>query len=156
MTLPLNRADTGPTFIFAVARKPPSSVFSSSSQPGMQAFSTAGSLSFSQTASRGAASWTSPFIVMAMGTPPGSRNYNAAQVTHGRRTGKGKPGHVQCIFATAKCIAARFGIGRAGPWWLGRAQHEHIPLPPARPDAVERGHARRLRRPVDPAEHARF
>jgi hypothetical protein len=33
----------------------------------MQAFSTSGSLSFAQTISRGAASWTSPFIVMAMG-----------------------------------------------------------------------------------------
>src|SRR5258708_26888913 len=66
VALPLKRADTGPTFILAVARKPCSSVFSSSSQPGIQAFRTSGSLSLSHTAWRGAASWTSPFIVMAM------------------------------------------------------------------------------------------
>jgi hypothetical protein len=36
----------------------------------MQAFNTAGSLSFVHTTSRGAASWTSPLIVMAMGLSP--------------------------------------------------------------------------------------
>src|SRR5947199_7556105 len=72
MTLPLKRAETGPTFILAVARKPLSSVFSSSSQPGMHTFSTSGSFSLAHTASRGAASWTSPFIVMAIVVPPRS------------------------------------------------------------------------------------
>ncbi len=40
VTRPLKRADTGPTLILAVARNSVSETFSSSSQPGMQAFRT--------------------------------------------------------------------------------------------------------------------
>src|SRR6202008_1293284 len=65
-TLPLKRADTGPTFILATARKPLSSVFSNSSHPGMQTLSTSGSFNLAHTASRDAASWASPCIVIAM------------------------------------------------------------------------------------------
>ena len=48
------------------------------------------------------------------------------------------------------------GIGSGRREWLGRAQHEHVPLAPACPDAVERRHARGLRRCRMPAAHARF
>ena len=44
-----------------------SEFFSSCSQPGMQALSTSGSLSIAQTLSRVAESWTSPFMVIAIG-----------------------------------------------------------------------------------------
>src|SRR4051812_24158685 len=126
----------------------------------MQAFSTSASLSLAHTASRGAASWTSPFIVMAIGCLPGHRTWIAQLrlLKYRREAAKERValGHVQCIFATAKSLRRRFGIGTGGPWWLGPAQYEHIPLPPARADAVERGHARGLRRPLDSPEHARF
>src|SRR4029077_6276272 len=89
MTLPLKRADTGPTFILATARKPLSSVLSSSSQPGMQAFSTSGSFSLAHTASRGAASCTSPFIVIAMRASPDRLALVIPQVKHARHKRKG-------------------------------------------------------------------
>src|SRR5947209_13040715 len=66
VTLPLNVAETGPTFTFATACISLSLVFSRLWQPGMQTFSTSGSLSFAQTVSRSAGSSTSPFIVIAM------------------------------------------------------------------------------------------
>src|ERR1700745_1720176 len=68
-----------------------SSVFSSSSQRGMQALSTSGSFNLVHTASRGAASWTSPFIVMAMDVPPEDRR-SFSQVKHARANRKGIEG----------------------------------------------------------------
>src|SRR4051812_3634673 len=93
--------------------------------------------------------------------PPGIPNLDRATIMQLKyRTEAAKErvalGHVQCIFATAKSLRRRFGIGTGGSWWLGPAQYEHIPLPPARADAVERGHARGLRRPVAPSEYARI
>src|SRR4029077_12854288 len=115
VTRPLKRADTGPTFILATARKPLSSVFSSSSHPGMQALSTSGSFNLVHTTSRGAASWTSPFIVMAMGRLRG-RVFSFSQVKHAGPKRKGDIGHEQCIFA-AQRTCRRFGtraLGLAG------------------------------------------
>src|SRR5438105_13247301 len=70
--LALEAGGDRPDLHFGRGAEAVSSVFSSSSQPGMQAFSTSGSFSLAHTASRAAASWTSPFIVMAIGVPPGS------------------------------------------------------------------------------------
>ena len=53
-------------------------------------------------------------------------------------------------------LSERFGIGRGRREWLGRAHHEHFPLAPARAHAVERRHARGLRRRDVSAAHARF
>jgi len=52
--------------IVAMAENAVSEVFSKTSQPGMQALSTPGSLSFSQTVCCDAGSWYSPVIVIAM------------------------------------------------------------------------------------------
>ena len=51
---------------------------------------------------------------------------------------------------------SRTGIGSGGRGWLGRAQHEHIPLAPACADAVGRRDARGVRRCRIPAEYAGF
>ncbi|MET3891644.1 hypothetical protein ABIE41_002720 [Bosea sp. OAE506] len=59
-------AFTGPSLTFTTAEKCVSSSLLSCSQPGMQAFSTSGSLSLAQTTSLLAGSVTSPFIVIAM------------------------------------------------------------------------------------------
>ena len=66
MTLPFHFAFTGPILVTATAWNEVSEVFSSDSQPGIVALSTSGSLSFSHTVWRGAASWTSPVMVMAI------------------------------------------------------------------------------------------
>src|SRR5580704_870538 len=68
-TLPLKVADTGPILVLTMAAKPFSPLLSSDSQPGMQAFSTLGSLSSAQTFGLSAGNETSPVIVMAMDVP---------------------------------------------------------------------------------------
>ena len=119
---------TGPTFILAMARKPLSSVFSSSSQPGMQAFSTSGSLSLAQTASRGAASWTSPFIVMAIVMSLLDLHSSpCAAPSKARRGLKRKAGasdamsDAQSHKAAMSDVRVR-GLAAAAGEWLGRAQ----------------------------------
>src|ERR1700722_3841782 len=72
-TWPLNRALTGPILMVATALNPVSEVLLSSSHPGMHCLSTSASLSFAHTTSRGAASWTSPFIVIAIAPSPVKR-----------------------------------------------------------------------------------
>jgi hypothetical protein len=57
---------------------------------------------------------------------------------------------------SATDLPERFGIGRDRREWLGRAHHEHLSLAPASAHAVERRHARRLRRYGVSAAHARF
>ncbi len=64
VTPPLKVALTGPTFCFTVASKPSSGEPVSSWQPGIETFSTSGSLSAAQTVSRGAAICRVPFISM--------------------------------------------------------------------------------------------
>ena len=59
----LDRAD----LTVAMAWNSFSETLSSCSLPGMQLLSTSGSLSFAQTTSRLAASWTCPFMVIAIG-----------------------------------------------------------------------------------------
>src|SRR5579859_3137215 len=98
-TLPLNRPDIGPTFTAAVACMSLSDSLSSVSQPGMLAFSTAGSLSACQTAWRGAAMRRSP--VMSIRPNP---------VVRGGRYLQG-PGH-----ATDR---TRAGLGPAVRWPAG-------------------------------------
>src|SRR5215469_13672627 len=159
MTLPLKRADTGPTFILATARKPCSSVFSSSSQPGMQAFRTSGSFSLAHTASRLAGSWTSPVIVIAMGTSPKHAWLPPVRTRRGEKEGHLRPirdAYSHTRNAPRTSSRARFGIGRDRPEWLGRAHHEHRDFPSVCAAAIERGHARRLRRCDDDPAYAGF
>ena len=57
----------------------------------------------------------------------------------------------RCIFAPQQTsrslgMGQDLGIGRDRREWLGRAHHEHLPVTPARAHAVERRHARGLRR----------
>ena len=68
MSLPVKRAFTGPTSAITLAVKSVSDSFTISSQPGMHWARISGSLSASQTFSRGAAMRYSP--VMSMGLPP--------------------------------------------------------------------------------------
>jgi hypothetical protein len=65
-TFPFQRALTGPILIVATAWNSLCESLSSDSQPGMQLFSTAASLSIAHTASRLAGSWTSPIIFIAI------------------------------------------------------------------------------------------
>jgi hypothetical protein len=62
----LKRAFTGPILVTATACNSVSEILVSSSQPGMQAFSTSASLSLAYTTSRLAGSCTSPVIVIAI------------------------------------------------------------------------------------------
>jgi hypothetical protein len=62
LTLPLKRAEIGPILIAAVARISVSESFSRLSQPGIAAFSTAGSFKASQTIWRGAGMRRSPVM----------------------------------------------------------------------------------------------
>jgi hypothetical protein len=64
--LPFQRALTGPTLTLAIAWNSVSEILSSCSHPGTQLLSVSVSLSFAQTSSRGAASWTCPLIVIAI------------------------------------------------------------------------------------------
>jgi hypothetical protein len=57
---------TGPIFTLATAAKDVSLVFSSDWHPGMQAFSTSGSLSIDHTLARSAGNVASPVIVIAI------------------------------------------------------------------------------------------
>src|SRR5579863_9335810 len=66
VTLPEKLAFTGPTRATTLAVNSVSETFSTVSQPGMQALSVAGSLSFSHTAARGAGMRSSPCISMRM------------------------------------------------------------------------------------------
>src|SRR5271154_4365244 len=65
-TLPLKVADTGPILVLTTAAKPLSPVFSSDSQPGIEALSTSGSLRAAQTFGLSAGKVTSPVIVIAI------------------------------------------------------------------------------------------
>ena len=65
----------------------------------------------------------------------------------------------RCIFATAADQPpgpGASGIGRRRAGMVRSRRHDHAPLPTAGPAAVERGHARDLRRSRAPAAHARF
>src|SRR3984957_18796135 len=79
VTAPLNFALTGPILMVATAWKPVSDVLSSDSQPGMQALSTRGSLSFSHTVCCGAGPRYPPFILIAMSVPPCARAADASR-----------------------------------------------------------------------------
>src|SRR6266851_8038869 len=72
-TLPLNFALTGPILMVATAWNSVGELMLSSSHPGMHCLSTSESLSFAHTTSRVAASWTSPFIVIAIAPSPVAR-----------------------------------------------------------------------------------
>src|SRR5437660_4445238 len=110
----------------------------------MQAFSTSGSFSFSHTAWRLAGSWTSPLIVIAMGASPHTLIcYIPVKAPRTEKKGRRRPCGMH-IRRRESFEPQRFGIGRQRREWLGRAHHEHLPLAPARPHAVELSDAHRL------------
>src|SRR5260370_12187923 len=103
----------------------------------MQTFSTSGSFNLAHTASRGAASWTSPFIVMAMAAAsriasncPPSKAGTAQKKGHVRTMSDAysraqQAGRRSCKSGTGcdrKIRKPTGGIGRANRGWLGRAQ----------------------------------
>src|SRR3974390_1647619 len=121
----------------------------------MDALRTSGSFSLAHTTSRGAGSWTSPFIVMAMRT---SRDRSVCFSPSKTRSAQRKGYSDMCEAwpGGAEPSHRLKGLAEAAKKWLGRAHHEHVPLPPACPHAVERGDAHRLLRRGGPAAYARF
>src|SRR5580692_1045906 len=121
----------------------------------MQAFKTAGSFSLAHTASRLAGSWTSPVIVIAMGTSPKHALLPPVRTRRAEKEGHLRP--IRDAYShTRNAPAARFWIGRDRPEWLGRAHHEHRDFPSVCASPVERSHARRLRRCDDDPAYAGF
>src|SRR5262249_24750980 len=81
----------------------------------MQAFKTSGSLSLSHTAWRGAGSWTSPFIVMAIEVSQVASN-TLPQVGHGRAKGKTLPRYAR----TSNSHTQQSCVIPCGPPWAAR------------------------------------
>ena len=125
-------------------------IISRLSQPGMQAFSTSGSLSLAQTISRGAASWYSPLIVIAIGIPP--LRVATHDLSPWPASGKGVSRVPTCRGAHARDW--RWPPGRG---LMAAAMTEHADRPsPLCAAVLQRGDARRHERPGAAAAHARF